>query len=110
MVEPRNTEPTPDQADLVGGWELVRADGDPCSLLLTDQVVEPRAAGSLPPEMRGARLDGDCGLDRPIGGWRRGDGDALVLVDRYGQAVVTLTPDGPGRFHDAPSGLRVRRP
>ena len=92
---------------MAGQWTLRQGDGAPCRLILSGETAEPRAAGSLPPPMQGARLEGDCALARPVGGWRE-TGGGLELVDAYGQTITTLSPDGDGGFSGG--GLTVVRP
>lgn len=80
----------PTVQDLVGAWRLTGNGGARCLLTLSSEAVEPRAAGSLPAPMNGARQEGDCGLDRRIGGWRLAGGGALELADQYGASLVVL--------------------
>lgn len=96
-------------AGMAGPWTLYGPTGQACELLLLDTIAEPRAAGSVPPEMRGARMTGDCGMERRIGGWRM-EGASLVLVDHYGLAVSNLAPDGEGGYQQPDAGVRLSRP
>lgn len=90
---------------MAGEWVLAGPAGQ-CRLLLTTEVAEPRAAGSLPPPMFGARQEGDCPGLSGIGGWRR-TADGVELVDHYGQLLVRLSETSGGSFENEQTGLRL---